>query len=188
MPGLNQIAASIYGACRLARLDRSGMSYFDTSLAGVWQSFFAAVLIAPFYALLLAIRFPLTGGTVDPLHFALAEAVAYVLSWVAFPVVMASLTQTMGCWDRFPAYLVAYNWSLVVQNAVFLPIGLLGATGIIPADAATFLWLLALVAVVVYIWFIARTALELPPFTCAGIVLLDIALSFLISATADSLY
>ncbi len=188
MPGLNQIATSIYGAWRLARLDRGGMSYFDTSLPGVWQSFFAAVLIAPFYALLLAIRFPLAGGGVDPLQFALAEAVAYVLSWVAYPVVMASLTRTMGCWDRFPAYLVAYNWSLVLQNAVFLPIGVLGATGAIPADAATFLRLLALVAVLVYIWFIARTALDLPPFTCAGIVLLDIALSFLISATADSLY
>lgn len=188
MPTLHEIVTSIYGACRLARFDPHGMSYFDTSIGGVWRSFFAAVLIAPFYALLLAIRFPLDGGEVDPLQFGLAEGLAYVISWVAYPVVMVSLTQMMGCWERYPAYLVAYNWSTVLQNAVFLPIGILGATGAIPADAASFLWLIALVVVLVYIWFIARTALGLPPFTCAAIVILDIALSFLISATADGLY
>ncbi len=188
MPTLHEIVTSIYGAYRLARLDPNGMSFFDTSVGGIWRSFFAAVLIAPFYAVLLAVRFPFEGGDVDPSRFALAEGVAYVISWVAYPVVMASLTQIMGCLERFPAYLVAYNWSMVLQNALFLPIGLLGATGAISADAASFLWLVALVAILVYIWFIARTALKLPPFTCAAIVMLDIALSFLISATADSLY
>lgn len=188
MPTLHEIVTSLYGACRLARLDPDGMSFFDTSVGGVWRSFFAAILIAPFYALLLAIRFPLDGGGVDPLRFGVAEGLAYVMSWVAYPVVMITLTQMMGCWERFPAYLVAYNWSMVLQNALFLPIGILGATGAIPADAASFLWLIALVVVLVYIWFIARTALDLPPFTCAAIVALDIALSFLISATADGLY
>jgi len=188
MPTLHEIVTSLYGACRLARFDPNGMSYFDTSVEGVWRSFFAAVLIAPFYAVLLAIRFPLDGGDIDPMQFTLAEGVAYVMSWVAYPVVMVTLTQVMGCWERFPAYIAAYNWSMVLQNALFLPIGILGATGAISADAASFLWLVALVAVLVYIWFIARTALDLPPFTCAGIVILDIALSFLISAMADGLY
>ncbi len=188
MPTLHEIVASIYGACRLARLDAAGMSYFDTTIGGVWRSFFAAVLIAPFYALLLAIRFPLDGADVDPLQVVLAEGVAYVMSWVAYPVVMATLTQIMGRWERFPAYLVAYNWSMILQNALFLPIGLFGAMGVLPADAANFLWLIAFVAVLVYLWFIARTALDLPPFTCAGIVILDIALSYLINATANGLY
>lgn len=188
MPTLHEIVTSLYGACRLARLDPGGMSYFDTSIRGVWRSFFAAVLIAPFYAVLLLIRLSGDGGDVNLLQFGLAEGVAYVLSWVAYPVVMVTLTQIMGCWQRFPGYLVAYNWSMVLQNALFLPIGILGATGALPADAANFLWLIALVAVVVYLWFIARAALDLPPFTCAGIVILDIALSFLISATADGLY
>lgn len=188
MPTLREIVMSIYGAWRLARLDANGMSYFDISVEGVWRSFFAAVMIAPFYALMLAVRFPLTGGDVDPLLFVLAEGVAYVVSWVAYPVVLVSLTQAMGCRERFPAYLVAYNWSMILQNALFLPIGILGATGAIPGDAASFLWLIALVAVLVYTWFIARTALALPPFTCVGIVVLDIALSFLVSAIADGLY
>ncbi len=188
MPTLREIVISLYGASRLARFDANGMSYFDTSPGGVWRSFFAAVLIAPFYALLLVTRFPLDGGDIDPLRFGVAEGLAYVMSWVAYPVVMVSMTQLLNCWERFPAYLVAYNWSVVLQNALFLPIGILGATGMLPPDAANFLWLVALVAVLVYIWFIARTALDLPPFTCAGIVILDIALSFLISAMADGLY
>ena len=65
---------SIYGAYRLARLDAAGMSYFDTSVAGFWRSFFAAVIIAPFYAMLLAIRFPIIAADADPTRFVLYEA------------------------------------------------------------------------------------------------------------------
>ena len=188
MPTLNETVMSIYGAYRLARLDASGMSYFDTSVAGFWRSFFAAVIIAPFYAILLAIRFTMIAADTDPTRFVLTESIAYVVSWTAYPLVMASLTRTLGCWDRFPGYIVAYNWSMVLQIAVVLMVALISTTGVVPKEAGPFLSLATYVAILGYIWFIARAALAVPALTAAGIVAIDIALSYFIDYFADKLY
>jgi hypothetical protein len=54
MPNQEEVLRSIYGAYRLAWLDRSGMSQLNLSVEGFWRSFFAAILVAPGYALLVA--------------------------------------------------------------------------------------------------------------------------------------
>lgn len=56
MPKFSEIATALYGAYRLARLDPQGMQYFDLSIGGFWRSFFAAVLMAPFFALLILLQ------------------------------------------------------------------------------------------------------------------------------------
>jgi len=188
MPTLQQMAMSIYGAYRLARLDAAGMAYFDTSVEGFWRSFFAAVIVAPFYALLLALRFSVIGADADPTRFVLVEMIAYVVSWVAYPLVIAALTQKLGCWNRFPVYIVAYNWSMVLQICVVLTIALLSASGAFPEDAGKFFALIVYLLILGYVWFIARTALGVPALTATGIVALDIALSYFIDAIADRLY
>ena len=53
MPDHEEVLHSLYGAYRLAFLDRSGMSHFNLSVDGFWRSFFAAVLVAPGFALLV---------------------------------------------------------------------------------------------------------------------------------------
>ena len=57
MPSANQVMYALYGAYRLARFDAAGMRYFETSIEGFWRSFFAAVIVAPPYALLLFLRY-----------------------------------------------------------------------------------------------------------------------------------
>ncbi len=48
---VREAIVSLYGAWRLARLDRRGFEVFDQTPAGAIRSFFAAVLVAPMYAL-----------------------------------------------------------------------------------------------------------------------------------------
>jgi hypothetical protein len=188
MPTLQQTVMAIYGAYRLARLDAAGMSYFDTSAAGFWRSFFAAAIIAPFYAMLLAIRFPIIAADADPTRFLLTESIAYVVSWTAYPLVMASLTQALGCRSRFQGYIIAYNWSMVLQIALVLFIALLSTTGVVPKEAGQFLSLATYLVILGYVWFIARIALGVPALTAAGIVAFDIGLSYFIDYFADRLY
>jgi hypothetical protein len=46
-------ARTLNGAYRLTLFDKSGFSYFDTSVARFWGSFIATFLVAPlFYAVL----------------------------------------------------------------------------------------------------------------------------------------
>ena len=93
MLSAREAATSLYGAYRLARFDARGMTYFETSLAGFWRSFYAAVIVAPVFAVLLVMRYAAGGEAVDEARFASVEAIAYVIAWIAFPLVMVSLAQ-----------------------------------------------------------------------------------------------
>lgn len=188
IPTFQEISVSLYAAYRLARFDASGMAFFGASTEAAWRSFFAAVLVAPFYAALLAFRYMGMGEELDTLQFAAAEAIGYVISWTAYPVLMASVTQILGCRQRLIGYITVYNWSMVLQNAVFLPIGLLSVTNVLPEQAAGFLWLVAMVLVLAYLWFIARTALMISAFSALAVVVLDLVLSFLINAVTAVMY
>ena len=87
IPDRVEVLHSLYGAWRLAMLDVSGMRHFNLSVEGFWRSFFAAVIVAPGYALLVVQR------TLDrPEGYALGstvvvESIAYVVAWAAFPIV-----------------------------------------------------------------------------------------------------
>src|SRR5690606_8518675 len=83
-----EIAVSMRGAVRLALRDPAGLAFFDTSIAGFWRSFMAAVLALPAYALLLAARDESAGPPLDDPGVLLVEGIAYVIGWFAFPNAM----------------------------------------------------------------------------------------------------
>lgn len=183
---IREAIVSLYGAWRLARLDPRGIELFDRSEAGAVRSFAAAVPVLPLYvlaALMLAPR----GPTTHPLRWLSVQAIAYVLSWVAYPVAAESLTRVMGCRQRFAGYLSAYNWSMVLQNAALLPLTLLTILQVLPDDIMQFLWLAAIAVVMGWLWFIARTALAIGGLAAAGLVLADQLISMLIDNLATRL-
>lgn len=182
-----ELVASLYGAYRLARFDPRGLEFFDGSPAGARRSFFAAAIVAPFYALMLAVGHP-GNGDIDPLRIGVVETIAYVLSWVAYPVLVEWLTRLLGCRKRFEKYLAAYNWSMVLQNAVVLPTAVLVGLGVLPMQVGQVLWFCIFLLILLYVGFIARAALEVTPATTAGLVLLDVLLSALIDGVAGTIY
>ena len=52
-----ETARALYGAYRFARLDSSGIRYFRNTRGAFWRSFNAAFIIAPFYTVLLLMRY-----------------------------------------------------------------------------------------------------------------------------------
>jgi hypothetical protein len=183
---LREIIRSLYGAYRLARIDPSGLDFFETTVAGFWRSFFAAVIIAPFYLVLLMIRYADLSNQTPTFRFFAIETVAYVIAWLAFPVIMWKVAQAFDRSRHFLRFMVAYNWAAVLQNALYLPIVTLGTAGLLAAPTANALALLAVSLIVVYTWFITRTALDLGGGQAAGIVGLDFLISVFINAVAES--
>ncbi len=154
------IRAALTGAFRLARFDRGGLDQIDRTPEGALASFLAAVLVLPAYALLLAIRL---WGQVDTplLQLLTVESITYVVSWTAFPLALHRIVTLMGKADRYPGAVAAYNWSAVIQMAVYLPVMVLSATGLLPSFLTDGLVFGVMMAMLTYQWFVLRTALDL---------------------------
>ena len=181
---MRETALGVFGAWRLANFDPRGMECFDRSLTGLWRSFRVAILVAPAFALLVYLNQVQAPPTADALRFVLAEGIAYVTSWVAFPLAVAYLAPVIDRVFEYPGFIVAYNWSSILQVAVFVPVAGITALDVLPPGVAEALYLATQLVVLTYEWFITKTALRLSGLAAAGIVLLDLVVSVLISVVA----
>jgi hypothetical protein len=191
MTTASEISTAIHGAWLLARLDRSGMAFFDRSVAGFWRSYRAAIILYPAFLILLVL--PGGGGDADAesadwLRIILVETIGYVIAWTAFPLLMLPLSRFLGREERWLDYMIAYNWSQVLQGGVLLASTLLAASDLLPDALSGGIAVAASAAVLLYGWFIARVALDTSATAATMIVLLDQFLALLVSRIAQALH
>lgn len=184
-----EMRSAIVGSLRLAKGDRGGLACFDRTLDGFWRSFLAGALSYPFYLILLTMRVSLAqwqaaGG----LPVVLVETIAYVIAWVAFPLIMLSVLRWIGREHRFFDFMVPYNWCQLPQSVLFVLVGLDSEIGLLGASVGQALELAAAIAVLVYEWYIARVALQTTGLAASLVVLIDLVLGVIISRAAGSLY
>ena len=132
-----EVRLALAGSLRLARGEPSGLSCFDRSLDGFWRSFRAAVICYPLYLVLLSMRVSVTewqrsGGW----RIIAVETIGYVIAWVAFPLLMLTVTRWIGRAHRFFDFMVPYNWCQVPQSALFVLVGLVSAGGVLGTRAS----------------------------------------------------
>ena len=184
-----EVQTAVGGALRLAVGDRRGLKFFDASIDGFWRSFRAGMICYPLYLLLVGFRVGdaqwETSGVATIL---IVETIAYVISWVAFPLLILPLSRRLGRGDRFLLFAVVYNWAQIPQTAVFVLVGLDGASGLMPQSAAHIAGLLAAIAALVYEWYIARAALAVTGTQATLVVIIDLLLSTTLGRIALSLY
>jgi hypothetical protein len=184
MPDREEVYHSVYGAYRLAFLDPSGMTFFNLSVDGFWRSFFAAVLVAPGFVLLVAQKLTARSDALDLGWAMLVQILAYGLMWAAFPVVALVLTQLLGLARNYVPLIVAINWAAVLQLAVLLAAMLLGL--LLPALEGLVL-LVVTGGLLFYQWFVIRTALQTTGGVALLMVLVDLVLNTTINLSADRL-
>jgi hypothetical protein len=198
MPGREEVLRSLYGAWRLARLDRAGMTHFNLTIEGFWRSFFAAVLVAPGYAILVAQKLaersevvpedlPSAAATqtADLGWVLLVQTLAYLIGWAAFPLAAAVLTWFLNLGRNYVALIVAANWAAVIQIGLFL--SALVLTFVLPGPLAGLLVTAVTVSILFYQWFVTRTALETTGGIALALVLVDLLLNTVINLSAERL-
>lgn len=187
MPSVHEITASVYGAWRLALVDRSGLNWFNHSIAGFWRSFFVAILIAPLAALMIGYQLGNAPPDVDSGRLIAVEIVSYALGWIVYPLAALFACRLMELTDYYVGYIIAYNWSHVIPAVIALPIGLAAVSGLLPLGPARTILLIVTAAVLAYRWFIARVALGANGLTAAALVVLELLLELLVYAGAARL-
>ncbi|CAA7621391.1 hypothetical protein [Magnetospirillum sp. SS-4] len=176
------IVAGVFGAWRLARRDPRGLAWFQTTPQGFWTSFWGPGLVFPAFLALQA----LDGGFEDgPLRPLLVHLIAYVAACAAFPLAVAHIAEGLDKGRHYIRYIVAYNWSAVIQLAVLLPVVLL--SHLFPGPAFAMLNLAVTVVLLVYQTYIAHVALEVPPIQAGMLVVLDLMIGAMVQMTADRL-
>jgi len=184
-----EVQTAVLGTLRLAVGDRRALALFDTSIDGFWRSFRAAVICYPLYLVLLAMRVSLaewqrSGGW----RIVTVETIGYVIAWVAFPLLMLSVTRLIGRTYRFFDFMVPYNWSQVPQSALLVLAGIESESGILGTQAGETIDVVAALATLVYEWYIARVALETTGSAAAFVVVVDLVLGVALSRVSGSLY
>jgi hypothetical protein len=177
-----ELAYGTYGAWRLARFDRHGLSYFDNTVEAFWRSFQAAAIAAPGHALFVVLQLAELETSGGPLRIFLVEAIAYVIRWVAFPLVVWYVAQFLGRSDRYFRYVAAYNWAQLLLVALFLVVTAVAKGGALPSAVGGALSLFAMVASLAYQWFITRAALDIKGGPAAAIVMLDFVISLILNS------
>lgn len=178
---------ALYGIYRLALLDRGGIKFFRNTTGAFWRSFRVALYIAPFYAGLLAVRYGMGEVSTPPLRFMAVETISYAIAWLAFPVIVEPLSRAMGKGQKYIRFIIAYNWTGLLQNILYLPLAMLSVTTVLPPGAGSFLGLIVLLVIMGYTWFIARTALEISSAQASALVAIDFTLSLLINGYAEKM-
>jgi hypothetical protein len=105
-----EIARGTQGALRLLQRDTTAPFYFDNSLEACLRSFWVMALVAPLYMLYVAISYTGVEVAADTWEIALAEALAYVVDWLLFPVLFYEIARRRRWLDRYPRYISALNW------------------------------------------------------------------------------
>lgn len=185
MPDRAEVASALYGAYRLAWFDPTGMAHFNLTFDGFWRSFFAAVLVAPAYAILVGLQVAAEPEAVDLGLVVVTESIGYVLAWAAFPLVAIVLTRVLGLDRHYVALIVALNWTAVLQTVLFMIVVLVGP--MLPAALGTLLITLMTGAILLYQGFVIRSALETTTGIALMLLLVDLVVTALINIGTDRL-
>jgi len=187
VPPAQETLSGLYGAWRLFRRDpQQAEACFRTDAAGFWNSFFAAALVAPGYAILVGLHLSGGGVSADWASTFLIHTEAYVLTWIAFPLAMFYLSAGLQRPERWVPFIVAFNWSKVIQLAIYLPLSLLAAIGFGGPQGSALITMVALGIVLIYQWYVTKTMLNVDGLPAAGLTFLDFILGLFITSTADA--
>jgi len=114
----------------------------------------------------------------------IAESIGYVIAWVAYPLAAFYLTRFLDRQQDYLGFIVALNWSQLLQLAILLPAHVIASTGILSFDLNLFLVLGVELVCLVYEWFVTRTALRLTGAGAVGFVVIDFVISNLANQLA----
>lgn len=183
----DEMVTSLFGALRFAQGDSQAAAYFNVTHEGFWRSFTAAIIIAVPFTLLLFVRYLVSDSDIALYRYVSIHAIAYVVGWVAFPLLALFLVTVYERQHRFIAYIVTYNWASVLQNLLYMPFAILVEAHFVTGSASTLIGLVLLAIVFFYIWFITKCVLDISNFQAITIIVLDLVLSIFITSTTTGM-
>jgi hypothetical protein len=109
------------------------------------------------------------------------EILAYIVSWLLYPLVAYEICRLIGREAEYPGYIVVYNWSKILIVAAQVLVWLPTLLGMTESETSASLSLIVYAIFLIYLWFIARVALRIDPFSAIGLVFTSCVLTLVLS-------
>jgi hypothetical protein len=192
-----EIVSSVYGAWRIARFDPAAMRYFNLSIEGFWRSFAAAAIVAPFFLIGSVMTRPADDASAnaagltsdgDIVGFLFLRLVIYAVNWAAFPLLMIPLARILGLSATYVPYIIAWNWSNVLVNALWIPASIAFGIGLLQTSGGSMVMMALFICIVFYGYLVTRAALGCAMPMAIGLVIFDTLLNVLIGAGAEQFF
>jgi len=184
IPSRAEIVSSTIGGFRLLLFKPDGLQRLSRDAGAPWRSFFALVLSLPALALMLDGLRDIFDMEEPGLHFYALWLLTEVVIWLAFPVLLLSLSRQLPLRMRVPLFIQALNWLLFPAQYVGLALGFLSESRLLPHDLFEVLNVVAGIWVLVVEWWLARRVLAVSAGQATLLVLLHFMLSYALSAFA----
>jgi len=181
----NEIVRSLTGAWHIARRDPDAAQYFDLSARGFFRSFAALALALPL-VLISSVALWRMGQTIDAIgdvdfsSFATVQMGGEALNWVIYLTVMAQVARHLELGASYSAYVITFNWGVLMTSGLMLLPQALFLIGIIGDQFAVMLTLPVFLLAAWYRWQIAREVLGAAPSAAMAILILDFVLGALL--------
>ncbi|MDO8839127.1 MAG: hypothetical protein Q7V31_09365 [Parvibaculum sp.] len=194
MTSVNEVTSGLTGAWRIVKREESARECFDLSADGALRSFTGLVLSVPILFLTAAALWQIAQEELDITFeisfgaFLAVEVASTLIYWALFLLAMLRIARVLGLGANYTAYLITYNWGMLLTSAAFaLPL-IPYSLGLLPAGGAMLLSLPALGLLGWYRWQIARTVLGVEAGPAAAILIFDLLLSFSIDQLLATLF
>jgi len=179
-----EIRAGLRGAWRLMRRDAGGLGDLNLTVDGFWRSFTAILVAAPLDLIYEILPRQAGGEGPDDALGWLVAAIVYLARWLALPVVLALVATPLGWAARYPTFVIAYNWTAVLQLALLVPAAALARYGLLPGVWGQGFVLGVTLGLLLFAVNVSRIALGVGAGAAVGVVMLDLVLGLGIEGLA----
>jgi hypothetical protein len=111
---------ALHGLLRLVRFDAGFAGFFDLSPQGARRSFRLALPLLPIWLFVLNLNTDWRDA--DLTRVAIAELIAYALSWICFPFLLLMSARLLDRGSRIYGAIAIYNWISVLAMGLQAPI------------------------------------------------------------------
>jgi hypothetical protein len=180
---IRSIGSGMHAALLLARGRADGLRIADHDLAGAARSFWAILVALPGF---ICLRLIDTAGAPLPAHDFALDLLSYVVGWLAFALLSRPIVHLLDRMDRWPRFIVLWNWCNVVQYLLLVLAavpGLLGAPDLVREVIS----LVAIGWALWLEWFAIRLTLDTTVLPALGLVALDVAIGVVLTGVAQAM-
>jgi len=187
MTKIQEIQQALKGCVKILLRDQSAQQNFNLSADGFWFSFLALPLVVILNIIEKSMGFKLAGLTEVSAFEIFGFSASVLVSWAIFLVAASILSRYLGFADRFPSFVIVYNWAQFAISLAWtiLSVLLVGLSG---GGSTAFFGLLVMFFSYVYLFLILKDTLDLDSAVAAGVCFVEFAIAILINYLAIQLF